>query len=75
MTRGTLQTLKATFSFGSGTKVSKADPGSPFFNASEIASLRRQLSTSSAEAVAVAKKNGAKAHARVAAIKAKAKAK
>ena len=71
MTRGALQILKDKFSFGSGTKASRTDPGSPYFNASEIASLRQQLSTSSAEAVKVAKQSGSKIHPRVAAIKQK----
>jgi len=75
MTRGALQTLKAAFWFGSDAKAAKTGPGSPYFSASEIASLRQQLSTSSAEAVAVAKRNGAKVHPRVAALKAKTKIK
>ncbi len=39
--------------------------GTPLFNASEIASLRRQLSASSSVAVAVAKRHGVKRHPRV----------
>jgi hypothetical protein len=43
--------------------------GTPLFSPSEIASLRRQLKASSAEAVAVAKQHGVKRHPRVIAIK------
>jgi hypothetical protein len=49
---------------------SKIEPGTPYLSDSEIASLRRQLSASSADATATAKRYGVKIHARVAAIKA-----
>jgi hypothetical protein len=72
MMHATFQKLKGVF-WRSG-EAGKDGPGSALFNVSEIASLRRQLSASSAEAASVAKRHGVKMHPRVAAIKAKANA-
>jgi len=43
MMRGALQTLRDKYLSGSDLKTSKSGPGSPFFNASEIASLKQQV--------------------------------
>lgn len=73
MTHSILLKPKALFSLN-GVQIA-LDPGTPHFNASEIASLRQQLKTNSDEAVKVAKGRGAKVHPKVAALKAKAKEK
>lgn len=52
----------------------KDGPGTPFFNASEIASLRQQLNASSDRAIETARRHGVQAHPRVLEIKARAAA-
>ena len=68
MTRTAFQKLKDVF-WPAGDS-SKTEPGSPFLTPSEIGSLRQQLSSSSADAIATAKRYGVKQHPRVAALKA-----
>ena len=69
MTHGVLQRLKDSLSFaGRGTKA-VVEQGTPFYNASEIALLQRQLKENSALALDAARRGGAKLHPRLQAIK------
>ena len=65
--RGAFLKLKESF-LSSGPAASQPE-GSPFYSASEIASLRRQLKASNEEALAVTKRHGVTTNARVLEIK------
>jgi len=69
--RGAFLKLKDLF-WSSGPAVAQPE-GSPFYSASEIASLRQQLRASNEEALAVAKRHGVTTNARVLEIKKRAR--
>ena len=71
MLQTALRRLKDGSWFAGPAKKGAGDPGTPFFNASEIASLRQQLRENSDLAAEAAARAGVALHPRIAALKEK----